>query len=98
MTERTRMDSAYGRRGGHITRGKPETVIPRPCIACGEPTVQARARHSSCDPTTPLAGKRCTCPPGCTTGNVWGDGPVECVDQRGVPCEPCTLMAGRPAP
>ena len=38
-----------------------------------------------------LAGLICTCPPGCTVGNVWGDGPRKCATD----CEPCRLMAGQ---
>jgi hypothetical protein len=38
-----------------------------------------------------LAGMRCTCPPGCTTGSTWGDGPREC----DIECRPCSIMAGR---
>ncbi len=40
----------------------------------------------------PLAGMRCSCPPGCTVGNTWGDGPRACDPN----CEPCRLMAGKP--
>lgn len=39
-----------------------------------------------------LAGLTCTCPPGCTTGDVWGDGPRDC-DPR---CVPCRRMRGKP--
>lgn len=38
-----------------------------------------------------LAGMRCTCPPKCTTGDRWGDGPRECAAD----CSPCRLMAGK---
>jgi len=38
-----------------------------------------------------LAGLTCTCPPGCTTGNTWGDGPRKCATD----CKPCRLMAGQ---
>jgi hypothetical protein len=39
-----------------------------------------------------LAGMVCVCRLGCTVGDVWGDGPVEC----DAGCEPCRLMRGRP--
>lgn len=39
-----------------------------------------------------LAGLTCTCPPGCTTGDMWGDGPRSCSQA----CRPCTIMAGQP--
>lgn len=38
-----------------------------------------------------LAGMTCTCPPGCTTGDRWGDGPRDC----GGDCRPCRIMAGQ---
>jgi len=37
-----------------------------------------------------LAGKRCTCPPRCTTTH-WGSGAVDC-DKK---CEPCRIMKGK---
>lgn len=39
-----------------------------------------------------LAGLTCTCPPGCTTGDRWGDGPRDCDPG----CRPCRIRAGRP--
>lgn len=39
-----------------------------------------------------LAGLTCDCPPGCTIGDVWGDGPRACLPT----CRPCTIMAGQP--
>ncbi len=45
-----------------------------------------------------LRGMRCICRPGCTTGDVWGDGPRDCKGPPPSyePCEPCSLMAGKP--
>lgn len=39
-----------------------------------------------------LAGMTCVCPPGCTVGDTWGDGPRPCSQA----CRPCTIMAGLP--
>lgn len=65
--------------------------MPR-CPYCGRPmTLGQPGAHYSCIPGT-LAGKRCTCPRGCTDGDTWGDGQTECAAD----CEPCRLMAGRP--
>jgi len=37
-----------------------------------------------------LEGMVCTCPPLCTIGNVWGDGPRDCDPA----CLPCRLIRG----
>ena len=39
-----------------------------------------------------LAGLACTCPPDCTTGDRWGDGPRQCTPT----CEPCRRMRHKP--
>lgn len=39
-----------------------------------------------------LVGMTCTCPPGCTVGDTWGDGPRECASD----CRPCRIRAGLP--
>lgn len=89
------LDKAYGRRGGNLQEGASSRVVVRDCDVCSLPTAQGR-RHASCDPKYPLAGMVCVCPPGCTTGPIWGDGPRECRSVDGKVCEPCTIMAGRP--
>lgn len=99
MSERDRLDKAYGRRGGHMqsmSGRESRTRKHRRCDRCGGALTVAAAgqtRHAVCNPAT-LAGKRCTCPPGCTTpkGSV-GDGPRPCAPD----CEVCTQFAGRPA-
>lgn len=97
MGERDRLDKAYGRRGGHLqsmSGREARARKPRRCTVCGGAlTVTAgRDRHYVCDPTA-LAGKRCTCPPGCTTpkGTV-GDGARPCDPT----CVVCSAFAGRP--
>lgn len=69
------------------------------CEICGDPmALGQRKRHYSCRAGDDdggwdaLAGKRCTCPPGCTTGDIWGDGPRDCAAD----CEPCRIRAGQP--
>lgn len=37
-----------------------------------------------------LRGMTCTCPPACTTGKTWGDGPRDCNPT----CQPCQTMGG----
>ena len=44
------------------------------------------------DPWAHLAGLVCSCPPGCTIGNVWGDGDTPCNHH----CRPCREMRGTP--
>lgn len=39
-----------------------------------------------------LVGMTCTCPPGCTVGDTWGDGPRDCA----IDCRPCRVRAGKP--
>ena len=55
MTARTRLDSAYGRRGGALTEGhRPRRTGP-PCDVCGMPMILGQvARHHVCDPDTPV--------------------------------------------
>ncbi len=72
-------DIRYGRRGGGwIDERRPEPEPAEPAYVAGG--------------WDRLVGMRCVCPPGCTTGDVWGDGPRDC----DVGCEPCRLMAGQP--
>lgn len=55
MTARTRMDAAYGRRGGHIIPGKPQHLDrSRQCTVCGSPilTVGSNGMHFVCDPSS----------------------------------------------
>ena len=63
------------------------------CGRCGRTMLPwpGRTIHFSCEPGT-LAGKRCSCPPGCTKGDNWGDGPREC----DAGCEPCRTRQGQP--
>lgn len=61
-----------------------------PCAACGESMLNwpGRSVHFSCEPNT-LAGKRCTCPNGCSD-SAWGNGRVPCDPA----CVPCRIMRG----
>lgn len=86
-------DIYHGRQGGHwLPDDYEETVIdnaPRCDICDGAMLVGQLRRHSVCDPMT-IVGRRCACPPGCTT-DVVGDG--ETCDSA---CEVCLIMAGQP--
>ena len=52
MSERQRLDAAYGRRGGHIQTGKPRDLANAPrCEECGGAmTVGQKRRHHLCSP------------------------------------------------
>lgn len=65
----------------------------RRCAKCGQTMLSwpGRTVHFSCDPELPLAGKRCTCPSGCSD-KFWGTGSVACAPE----CEPCKIMRGQP--
>lgn len=93
MSERNRLDMAYGRRGGHLMAGAPSEAVARakPCEECGGPMVigakgAQRGRHSLCDPDS-IVGRVCSCPPGCTVDRI-GDGPRDCAPD-------CPVCAGR---
>lgn len=62
------------------------------CAKCGLSMMRVPGRtvHYSCDPDYPLAGQRCTCPPGCSMTR-WGDG-IESCDPG---CAPCKTMRGQ---
>lgn len=64
-----------------------------PCAECKQPMIAwpGRLRHFSCDPKYPLAGKACTCPPGCSAAH-YGDGLRQCDPA----CEVCRMMRGKP--
>jgi len=72
-------------------RAKQVYATARPCSVCGISMLDWPGRHchTSCDPDLPLAGKRCTCPSGCS-GDRWGNGPNPCDPA----CVPCRRMAG----
>jgi len=63
------------------------------CAKCGGPMMRWPGRnvHFSCDPELPMAGKACTCAPGCSDVR-WGDGPSSCDPD----CVPCRNMRGQP--
>lgn len=64
------------------------------CPECGTRiATRGMKRHAMCEPGA-LAGRVCSCVPGCTTGDIWGDGPRDCDPS----CVPCHLMAGKPLP
>ena len=60
------------------------------CPVCRGRVSTGRSIYALCEPDT-LAGKTCTCPPGCTTGDRWGDGPRPCSPD----CAPCTMRRGQ---
>jgi hypothetical protein len=64
------------------------------CVVCGRSMLRwgkGRDRHFSCDVEFPYAGKRCTCPSGCSNTH-WGNGPVSCDPS----CELCARHRGSP--
>jgi hypothetical protein len=85
----SKTDLVYGRRGGGWSQHRPTSKAPL-CEVCHQPMVGGqRRRHELCDPTS-TAGRRCTCPTGCTLTLI-GDGPARCSPD----CTPCRIHAGR---
>jgi hypothetical protein len=88
----------YGEMRERIYReseGRARAIIDaaKTCTKCGLSMLgwPGRTVHYSCDPELPLAGRRCSCAPGCSD-KYWGNGKVECDPS----CEPCKTMRGQP--
>jgi len=85
----TRLDKAYGRRGGRLIPGG-VTPTGAPCKTCGLPlTAGQRSTHHLC--RDGIVGQRCNCPPDCTTETRIGDGPRPCHPD----CPVCATHTGR---
>jgi hypothetical protein len=87
----TRTDAHHGRQGGNWL---PDDYVPvderasERCDRCGGPLLVGQfRRHYLCDSSS-IAGRKCTCPPGCTD-LVVGDGGTCARD-----CEVCRRLAG----
>lgn len=83
-------NSRHARDSGARARQILETATV--CARCGLSMMRVPGRtvHYSCDPDSPLAGKRCSCPPGCSVTR-WGDGTRSCDPE----CAPCKTMRGQ---